>query len=309
MSSVSVFLDEFRRRSASDGSDATGVLLPEPPLVASIWSDPPDAPPESLVPYVSPVVENDRVRDWVLTSDVIAMADVAVPYRYAQWRSTWMTAWMLEPFNSVRRLLLLASDSFADEPLTQWRTTVAAALRSDRGCIIDEDVLNAFEAQSERLRDLVRQRDELGYGIVDATPAGSASGLAIGWSASGGPELLASSAEMQVWMTPDRGLVVSVASPDAPGRRQDIEVTDVAVTGDAVVIESNDVRWELPSQTARPLAWLVPGALRLRVRKVPEVIVWSKILTVLPECLDRARELGRPVWLGTPPRWAAPDET
>jgi hypothetical protein len=308
MNGVSPLLDELRRRAGFDGSHDRDVLFPGQPLVASIWSDAPDAAPESLVPFVSPVVENGRARDWVLTSDVIAIADVSVPGRYSQWRSTWMSAWMLEPDTSLRRLLALASESFADEELTQWCTSIEAALASDRGCVVDDGDLAALRAQSEQLRDLVRERDESGYGIVDATPGRSASGLAYGWSSYGGPELVASNSDMQVWMTPDRGLVVTIADPRGSGRRLDIDVTEMTIVDDVVVVESTDATWELSSKTARPLAWLVPGALRWRVRKVPEVIVWSKTLSLLPECIDLAREQGRPVWLGSPPRWAGPDD-
>lgn len=299
MNVVSPLLDEFRRLSGIGTTNDAPVVLPDQPLVASVWSDPPEVPPRPLVPYVLPVVENGRLRDWAPTSDVIAFADVTVPHQYAEWRSTWVSAWMLDPSNSARRLLALAAESTPEKDLAVWRRSISSALGSDRGGWVRHDDLVSLESESELLRVLVRERDEIGYGIVDATSGRVAPGLAYAWSTFGGPELIASNDQMKVWMTPDRGLVVTLAPGDANDRPIDIEVIEVAYVEDVAVIESHDSTWEISLDRAKPLAWLVPGALRWRVKQIPEVIVWSKTLTSLPECVENARASELPIWVGT----------
>ena len=274
-------------------------VLPSGSLIASLRGEVPTEPLDALIPYVEPTTSSGTITDWLLTSDVIAFGDVDIPQLYLLWRSRWIRSWPLESLASIRALhetceLLLPGDAHGD-----WHERIGAVLATGGPDVIPVDDLASLQHATEALRDVVRERDARGFGIVDATPGRTIPGLAAAWSAQCPSRLFARDRFMDVWLTRDRGLVIRTTGPS---RHSDgLSVTDVVVTSESVVVRSDTEEWELVPEQARPLSWLVPGATRWRVREVPEVIVWSRSFAGLPEACEQGIAHDLPIHLTVDP--------
>lgn len=144
--------------------------------------------------------------------------------------------------------------------------------------------------QLEALRDALRDTIEAGpgAGIVDDTPgAGRGVGLSRTWVPDDIELVLAATSTTAVIVRPGDGLVVLY---DGPQFRSFTWVVDVDLLGNQVVVTNDEgVQLQLAPEIARPLAWLVPRALRWHVRTVPLVTVWTPLLTGLPDAIHAAR--------------------
>jgi hypothetical protein len=249
-------------------SGATAVTFPDPPVVAVLPVDAvPTAPPDSLAPYVVRVA-TPSADDWVLTDDAIAFGADLVVQHYLGWRSTWVRELELDPLTS---LLVLADVLDDGETAARWGNDWFAG-RSTR--VSDPAFLADCLAVAH---ETVLARGETGWGFVNATPGRPTIGLARAWSPAGGSHVLAATAEVRVTIEREAGVCVHLDDPsDDRHRDHVVGVDEVLVEEDAVHVIAASGRLELDHRQARPLAWVVPGAMRWRVRQVPEVLVWAK---------------------------------
>ncbi len=247
---------------------ATAVTFPDPPVVAVLPVDVvPANPPDSLAPYVVEVATASGP-DWVLTDDSIAFGADLVVQHYLGWRSTWVRELELDPLTSV---LVLADVLDDGETAARWANDWVAG----RPTAVSDPALLA-DCLSVAHETIVA-RAESGWGFVNATPGRPTIGLARAWSPGGGSHVLAATAEVRVTIERDAGVCVHLDDP-ADDRRRDhvVGVNEVLVEDDGVHVIAASGRMELDHRQARPLAWVVPGATRWRVRTIPEVLVWAK---------------------------------
>jgi hypothetical protein len=133
-------------------------------------------------------------------------------------------------------------------------------------------------------RHLVNTGGGSGLAFIDDTPRRRARpGLARTWSPIDGEEVLAAAAHTRVVADPAPGLTVE--HHGETGRRT-IALQRVDFTGDeAVLVGAAGVETRIPQSDARPLGWLVPGALRWHVRPVPLALVWASLIDGLEAAL------------------------
>ena len=277
------------------------IIVPSAELVALVrHSDVPAVAPDELVPYVRPSGAEGEPTDWLLTDDTLAFADVAVPLRYAQWRTAWERSWILDPLASLERLVSASREFEVSAPSTTLlervldpRTTGPAG--DTVHAALDPDEARRLADVIEALRDAIADRGRSGFGFVDATPGRQRVGLARAWSGQDGPEILVADRRVTVGIDPDEGL--SVAEYGGGDVRRISQVSEVEIAGDHVAVRSDDDVMNLDLHTGRVLSWLMPGCTRWRVRQVPEVLVWAKTFAGLVECADFATMIDKPVLL------------
>lgn len=289
-------VDTARDESGHPIPESTGVL------VASVRSTVPEHPLDVLSAFVVPKVVDGQIADWHLTGDVVAVGGREIPQLFARWRSSWVRDWALEPLSSIRSLHAICDDILRPDERSVART-IGRILDTGEPQVVPPDELPALVHACAKVRDAVAAREATGFGIVNATPGRTASGLALAWSSRGPERVFASDDHMEVRLSPLAGLVVRWGSGSD---MQEVSPTSVRLTADSMIVTAPAGDWELPHDEARPLAWLVPGATHWRVREIPEVIVWSKTFSELPDCCDYAADQGLPVELSASPETARP---
>lgn len=274
---------------------AGAVVVPSAAVLAIVrHADPPAQAPAALAPYV---VRDDD--DWSLTEDALAFGEPSIAPRFGDWRSRWERTWVLDPYTSLHRLLVVAR-----EPAPGGVLDRAALRRMEdaTGWTVSGERLAALRDQLDRAAAVLRAQPTEGYGFVDATPGRARAGLARTWSPAAGRELLAADRHLAVRMEPETGLVVEATGAHGGARVVVAGVERVLVDADAGVVavaggDATVVRLALDA--ALPLGWLVPGSIDWRVRRVPHVVVWARTLAGLAECCRYAEAIARPVRLTT----------
>lgn len=267
-------------------------MVPEADLLAIVrHTSPPPSPPEPLLPYVIEVVSDSGTNDWHLTDDALAFAGGDVPSMFWQWRTQWERTWMLDSNSSLSRLWSAGHELAAEAHRAAWDDLVAQSTVSHSTRILAPSLLDEWSIHVERVRDLIRQRDRFGFGFVDVTPGRQRVGLARAWSSQDGAEVLAADDAMVVEMRPDLGLCVDV--------RNDVleAVEEVKFIDDRTVVCAPGREIAIDFESARPLAWLMPGVAAWRMCRVPEVVVWARSFAALTECTRYAASLGAEVWI------------
>ncbi len=278
---------------------ASVTITPSPEVKATVrLARPPELVPDELLPYVSPQYDDDELADWHLTADVVAFADVEVPTRYAQWRASWERAWELDSHTSIGRLLSKAR-KLADPAQRKHIDVLEELDRAGRTLVIEQaDTLTALADAVEELRDVIGGAGASGYAFVDATEGTTRVGLVRAWSAVDGPEVLAANDDLAVRMEPATGLCVEELGV---GGRVIVGVEEAIWTDDVVRLCTPDETVDLDLDRSVPLAWVVPGSTRWRVRSVPEVLVWARTFGNLAESARHAAKLHKPLVLSVPP--------
>jgi hypothetical protein len=260
--------------------------LPSPPVIAAVrHGHPPLRPPTDLVPFVDAVEVAGALVDWQMTRDAVAFGEPAVFEQYVAWRATWERVYVLDPVTSIARLAAVAAEfdgSGAAERLEQLAETGIER-------VVEPGGLGPLLAALTTVNEAVRGRGSLGFGVVDATEGAHRTGLAAAWSPGPATEVLAADEWMQVELD---AAGVRVCPAGAAGLAS---IAEVEVTADGVRIVHPGGIAVVPLERATPLGWLVPGAVRWRVRQVPEVLVWARTLAGVEAAARDATALGLPV--------------
>lgn len=286
---------------AMHGSPHRALVHPAPLLLAEVAVRPaPDEVPYDLVPYTR-AAESPIGQDWQLTADAVAIGPRSVVQRFGAWRAGWVRSWDLDHGSNVRSLVARSRSLGVDH--------VGALDAAVDGHEIELDgetrrtVLTAFD----HARRLIASTDVRGIGFVDATPGSPSIGLRRTWSPASGVELLAAGRGLGAWMHPAVGLCVGIDDD-----RNEVllrGVTEVEFVGDGARVTAGDGpdtrQVAVDAETARPLAWLVPGATRWRVRVIPEVVVWARTLVRLGDAAAFAERTGRPLTVRAASRFSA----
>jgi hypothetical protein len=242
-----------------------GSIVPTPSVLAEVrvGEVPPVAPP-TLLPFVT---ADD---DWVL--DAGPRVDASVVEQYVAWRATWVETFVLDP---AAHLLALAERFDGGVTAHRWTTAWSAG----RAAPI-ENPLELMVQLDDAHREIVDE-GERGLGLIDVSPGDRRGSLSAAWSLQSGYEIVCATTEFQVAIDPAAGLCVR----QLDGRSVN-GVTEVALRTDAVEVIADEQIVAFDHHVARPLAWLVPGATRWRVRSIPEAVVWAKTFHRLREaCL------------------------
>lgn len=265
------------------------VTFPDPPVVAVLAvDDVPHSPADSLAPYVVRVATSGG-HDWVLTDDAIAFGADLVVQHYLAWRSSWVREVELDPLTS---LLVLADVLDGGEIAATWGNDWVAG----RATPVPDPALLADCLGVAH--ETITARSHTGWGFVNATPGRPTTGLVRAWSPAGGSHVLAATSEVRVTIEREAGVCVYLAAT-SDGRRHDhvIGVDEVVVHDDGVDVIAASGELALDHRQGRPLAWVVPGALRWRVRAVPEVLVWAKTFHRLALACETSVREGVPLEL------------
>lgn len=274
------------RRATDAERGLTEAVLPSPRVAALVRHDePPDEVPIDLAAFVQPVDVDGEVVDWHLTDDVIAFGEPEVLDRYVAWRGAWERCLILDPAASIRRLADVADGLLDRELRAPTRSLVADGFES----VVAPDELGPLVRAVGALGEALRHRDATGFGVVDATPGTTRTGLVAAWSPGDEPQLLAGDAHLRVLVTPVGVRLERAGQPPLDG------VVEVSVLDSSVRVEHAGGVAELDADKARPLCWIAPGAAAWRVRAIPEVVVWARTLTGIEEAARYAGALGLPV--------------
>ena len=278
--------------SSCDDSD---VVIPADHLVATVRGEPPDQPPELLAAFITPELLEGLVDDWRLSSSVTATPEPSTLELFEQWRAKWIRTCVLESLTNIRRLHDLVTERQPFDVGTVWYDSVGRLLAGDETCWVSPDDLRALHSDCYALREMVRQRNETGFGIVDATPGRDTRGFAQAWARPAAEVVVAQDAAMTILVSSEHGLVAR-RRPEGSAVTEGI-ISSVRISVDTVSIECGDDHWELPMAQAAPVTWLVPGSTHWRVREVPEVIIWAETFAELTDCCEEAQALARPIQL------------
>jgi hypothetical protein len=268
------------------------IVVPSADLLAIVrHASPPTSPPDALLPYVIGVVSESGMHDWHLTDDALAFASGDVPRLFWQWRSQWERTWALDSGSSLRRLWSAGHELTAELHRAAWDRLYSQSTVSHATRIFAPSLIDDWSVQLERVRDLIRQRDRVGFGFVDITPGRQRIGLARAWSPQDGAEVLAAAESLVVEMRPDLGLCVHAGNDLVEA------VHEVQLIDDRIVVRAPGREIVVDFERGRPLAWLMPGVAAWRMRPVPEVLVWARSFAALDECMRYALSLGVEVWI------------
>ncbi len=265
------------------------VTFPDPPIVAVLpVDDVPATPADSLAPYVVRVATASG-HDWVLTDDAIAFGADLVVQHYLAWRSSWVRELELDPLTS---LLVLADVLDSGETAARWGNDWVAG----RATPVPDPALLADCLSIAH--ETIAARGDTGWGFVNATPGRPTTGLARAWSPAGGSHVLAATAEVRVTVEREEGVCVHLEDPSDSRRRDHvIGVDEVVLHDDGVDVIAASGELALDHHQGRPLAWVVPGAARWRVRAVPEVLVWAKTFHRLAQACEASVREAAPLEL------------
>ena len=274
---------------------ATLSVVPSAEVLAIVrYDDPPARVPDELAPYV--VAGLEGTHDWLLTDDALAFGDPTLPQRFGEWRATWERTWILDAYSGLSRLSASAAAPGEPKP---FERTISDSIDTDAGRILPPDLLTATIDEVGRVNELVLRSELDGFGFIDATPGQRSAGMARTWSPIGGDELLAANAGVYVNMRVHDGMSVDVLPGDGSSVASVSEVDRVELHGDEVLVVGANGRLVLADKQAHCLAWIVPGATKWRVRRIPHAVVWARTFTGLRESCEYALSIGRPVLLTT----------
>lgn len=268
------------------------VALPPAEIVVSVdVAAVPEIPFASLRALLIPVRDPDgTLIDWELSADVLA--DPALLTEYRQWRARWRAQWPVGPTSNISALVRTAEeiDHHIAGPLAEMLMVLADAEGDEFDWRLDDDgstieVLSELEALRIALIETVEAGP--GAGIVDDTPSPRRQpGLSRAWVSDDMEHVLAATASTAVIVRPGEGLVLLHHGPSFESFSW---VTEVNMLDDPVqIFDDHGERLELSADQARPLAWLVPRALRWHVRTIPLVTVWTSFFIGLPEAVAAA---------------------
>lgn len=250
------------------------VVVPSADALAIVrFADPPAGVPDELVPFV--VRTGGKLADWVLTDDAVAFGSPQVIEGFAVWRSSWERSWVLDPATSLLRLVELCEVIAPDSSIPRLRDE----LDDDGDLTLSPGATARLVPELEVLGNRVRERGELGYGIVDRTPQSARVGLARAWPAFGGSELVAADRSTEITFDPAVGLTLTLTG-DTP-RSLVIEEVESSDTGFRA--SGPDGSMLVPAAQARPLAWLMPRSTAWVVRRIPEILAWARTFGGLDE--------------------------
>jgi hypothetical protein len=279
-------------RQPIDGSSDWVVLPPAEVLAVVDVAAVPEIPFAALRGSLVPVRdEAGRLVDWTLVAS--ALDDPEAMSTYWGWRRRWRTSWPIGSVANLAALVRTATDiGHRLGPHLAPLLDALASVEADDVCwpLDDADAL-LVELDALRLALVDTVEAGPGTGIVDETPGpGRVTGLARTWVADEDEQVLSATGSTAVVVRPWDGLVVLHGGPHYrafPG------VVHVDLLDDPAVV-TNDLgeRLELTSDEARPLAWLVPRALRWHVRPTPLVTVWTSLLVGLPDAVRAACAVG-----------------
>jgi hypothetical protein len=287
---------------ALHGSLSGTPVHPAPLLVAEVAVRPaPDEVPFDLISYTR-AAESAAGHDWQLTADAIAIGPRSVVHRFGAWRAGWVRSWDLDHGSNVRSLVARS------RALGVEHVGALDAAVDGHEMELDRTTRRALIDAFDDARRLISSTDAQGLGFVDATPGSPSIGLRRTWSPVAGVELLAAGRRLGAWMHPVVGLCVGI-DDHADDHAVLRGVSEVEFGGDHVRVTAGtgpDTRQiAVDPDTARPLAWLVPGAMRWRVRAIPEVVVWARTLVRLRDAAAFADATERPLTVRPASRFTA----
>ena len=272
------------------------VALPPAEILAVVdRSAVPQIPYASLRSLLVPVRDDDGdLVDWQLSTG--AMDQPEAVHEYFAWRGMWRSSWAMGPVSNMGALLRTA-DEIGHVLGDELRGLLVALCEAEGGgatCApeLAEDVLDQLEALRLALVDTIEAGP--GAGIVDETPGlRRQPGLSRAWVPDDVEVVLAANSTTAVVVRPGDGLVLL---HDGPDFRALPWLTEVDLLSDpATACDDLGTCVELSPEAARPLGWIVPRSLRWHVRTIPLVMVWTPLLTGLPEALEAAASSGRDV--------------
>lgn len=276
-------------------ADRSSVVLPSMEVVASVRHAEPTADvPDELVAFVLPVYADDRLADWQLTNDAIAFGEPTVVRTFDEWRAGWQKSLVLDSVSNLACLVDIATGlpDVAGEFATTTLARVVAGVGDGSPITVEAAAAHDLATSVELVRDAIRNRNETGFGFVNATPGHDGRGLARAWSPARGSELLAADDNLAVTMHPASGLHVDVVDGDRVAG-----VTRVEFADDEVRVHHDDPGGVLTLDPgrARPLAWTVSNATVWKVVAVPDVLVWANTFGRLVESCQYAAAVDRPL--------------
>ena len=285
-----------------DGASERFVVHPPPELAAIVRiAAVPDIPFASFAHALEPKLDEEgELVDWVLSSTVLdpAPARGVSVGDYWAWRRCWEQRHWLGPVTNAVALVTHTRRLAEDDrgPLDALLPTEALLAGTDADVVVG--ALERASAAIATARHLVSHGGGNGLGFIDDTPRRRArAGLARTWSPTDGDEVLAAAARTRVVADPAPGLTVEHHGDT--GRRT-IALQRVDFTGDeAVLFGPAGVETRIPQSDARPLGWLVPGALIWRVRPVPLALVWGSLIDGLEAAVSLAAAHGGMIRLTT----------
>lgn len=261
------------------------------------YDDPPDTVPDELAPFVVPDAEG--VYHWLLTDDALAFGDPTLPHRFFAWRESWERTWTLDPWSGLLRLSGYTGGPSNGAGPKPFERIISDSIDTDSGRILPPDLLDAVVDEVERVSDLLRRSELDGFGIVDATPGHQRMGMGRTWSPIGGDELIAAHGGVYVSMRTDVGMAVDSLPEDGSSVASVAGVERVELHGDRVLVRGANGTLQLTGEQTHCLAWIMPGATKWRVRRIPHSIVWTRTFAGLRQSCEYAESIGRPVLLTT----------
>ena len=181
-------------------------------------------------------------------------------------------------------------------PLDDLLPTEALLAGTDADVVVG--ALERALASIASARQLVNNGGGNGLGFIDDTPRRRARpGLARTWSPIDGDEVLAAAARTRVVADPAPALTVEHTAIPAAERSRCSGWTSPATRQCSSGRPAS--RRGFPQSDARPLGWLVPGALSWRVRPVPLTLVWGSLIDGLEAALSLSAAHGGMIRLTT----------
>jgi hypothetical protein len=279
-----------------DGETAAGAVrsgadvLPAPDVIAVVALAAVPPPPPELTGVTDPIVRSvpgggHEVVDWRL--DPAAALVPGSVARFREWRERWSVRWSLGSSHTIRALEIAGGT--ADMPAAVREPVQVLFVAMRNASIRDRWIDPQHAAQAERVladfEHAVARSPLLPNALAITALAGSAtSRLYVG-----GPDPIAADAHLSVHVDPNSSMVVRRAVDGAELRH----VATVDFARDLVQIVTADGRsGTLAQHEARPLGWLLPGALRWRTEPADPLDAWNPLFEQLPRALARARSAG-----------------
>jgi hypothetical protein len=270
-------------------------LLPPPEVQAVVTVGPvPSTPTASLREAVEPLLDRGRIVGWKLThSTALRTGRVA---EFLAWRRAWATSWSMGPVANVHALLdtaaLIGLDVGED-----LRSALGHMCLAERGeeefAVTGADLL---DTQVEALVEALTTTSAHAHGVAiidDTVVSRSASRVLRTWVAPRSQVLLTATTVTSVVLDPQDGLVILYGDPRTVALRR---VVQVDLTGaQALITNQSGQQLEMPSDHARPIAWLAPNSVRWHLGEIPLVEVWRSLFEGLPHAVSTARRAGTSV--------------
>jgi hypothetical protein len=273
--------------------DVRTVVYPAPVMIARVqFAEPPQEAPPELAPFLTPVLVDGRVADWLLTSDTVAFGEPYVAGVFKDWRGRWLRQWELEPVDSLQRLFrLVVEDAAMDERSQRLAEKLVLTPFEYEDLVIQPSRAVLLPELIERARVLAAEVEILSSALVDTTEGSSGAGLLIGWPPSSKERLLARDDRSCVALHPTRRLCLEVYDGSSM-IEQLTDLTEVVFHGTSAIVRTAERSVEFDADQVRPLAWIALGARSYRVRRVPTVLVVANTIARLPDAARVSIEYG-----------------